>query len=65
MVQLGQLTYFQLILTLASCADKADFNQYNVLVLDILHLAFRSVKAKELVQDQARVRIGTMRTGCS
>lgn len=55
-VQLDQLTYFQLILTLASCADKTEFNQYNVIVLDILHLIFRSVKAAELGQDQARVR---------
>jgi replication fork protection complex subunit Tof1/Swi1 len=55
-IQLDQLTYFQLILTLASCADKTDFNQYNVIVLDILHLVFRSVKVVELAQDQARVR---------
>ena len=54
-VQLDELTYFQLVLTLASSADKSDFNQYNVLVLDILHLVFRSVKAKDLGQDQARV----------
>ncbi|ORY33101.1 timeless protein-domain-containing protein [Naematelia encephala] len=53
-IQLSKLTFFQLVLTLASCADKSDFNQFNVLVLDILHLVFRSVKAKELGQDQAR-----------
>ncbi|WRT69168.1 uncharacterized protein IL334_006152 [Kwoniella shivajii] len=53
-LQLNKLTYFQLILTLASCADKSDFNPFNVLVLDILHLIFRSVKPKDLGQDQAR-----------
>ncbi|EIW66064.1 hypothetical protein TREMEDRAFT_65909 [Tremella mesenterica DSM 1558] len=56
-IQLGQLTYFQLILSLASYGDKTDFNQYNVLVLDILHLVFRSVRAKDLAQDQARAPI--------
>ncbi|KAK8843979.1 hypothetical protein IAR55_006771 [Kwoniella newhampshirensis] len=56
-VQLNRLTYFQLLLTLASCADKADFNPFNVLVLDILHLVFRSVKVKDLGQDQARAPI--------
>lgn len=61
-VQLHSLTYFQLILTLASCAKQSDFNQYNVLVLDILHLVFRSVKAKDLLQDQARVRYGPVVT---
>jgi replication fork protection complex subunit Tof1/Swi1 len=54
-VQLDQLTYFRLLLTLASCADKTEYNLYNVLVLDILHLVFRSVKARELAQDQDRV----------
>jgi len=54
-VQMDNLTYFQLLLTLASCADKTEFNQYNVLVLDILHLVFRSVRVPELGQDQARV----------
>ncbi|WWC91099.1 uncharacterized protein L201_006040 [Kwoniella dendrophila CBS 6074] len=53
-LQLNKLTYFQLLLTLASCADKSDFNPFNVLVLDILHLIFRSVKPKELAQDQDR-----------
>jgi len=52
---MDHLTYFQLLLTLASCADKTEFNQYNVLVLDILHLVFRSVRVPELGQDQARV----------
>ncbi|WWD21366.1 hypothetical protein CI109_105851 [Kwoniella shandongensis] len=56
-VQLNKLTYFQLLLTLASCADKADFNPYNVLVLDILHLVFRSVKVRDLGRDQARAPI--------
>ncbi|WVW79467.1 hypothetical protein I302_101436 [Kwoniella bestiolae CBS 10118] len=53
-LQMNKLTYFQLLLTLASCADKSDFNLFNVLVLDILHLIFRSVKPKELGQDQDR-----------
>ncbi|OCF79113.1 topoisomerase 1-associated factor 1 [Kwoniella mangroviensis CBS 8886] len=53
-LQLNKLTYSQLLLTLASCADKSDFNPFNVLVLDILHLIFRSVKPKELGQDQER-----------
>lgn len=54
-LQLNSLTYFKLFLTLASCADKAEFNGYNVLVLDILHLVFRAVKPKDLIQDQDRV----------
>lgn len=54
-MHLDQLTYFQLVLTLASCADKGDLNQYNVIVLDILHLIFRSVKVRDLAQDQDRV----------
>ncbi|WVR08981.1 hypothetical protein IAU60_006041 [Kwoniella sp. DSM 27419] len=56
-LQLDKLTYFQLILTLASCADKTDFNPYNVLVLDILHLILRSVKPASLGRDQARAPI--------
>ena len=58
---MDHLTYFQLLLTLASCADKTEFNQYNVLVLDILHLVFRSVRVPELGQDQARVRRASFR----
>ncbi|ORX39175.1 timeless protein-domain-containing protein [Kockovaella imperatae] len=54
LIQLNSLTYFQLFLTLASCADRPEFNHYNVIVLDILHLIFRPVKAKELVLDQDR-----------
>ncbi|KAI9636791.1 topoisomerase 1-associated factor 1 [Dioszegia hungarica] len=53
-LQLDALTYFKLFLTVASCADKSDFNNCNVLVLDILHLIFRSVKPKDLIQDQDR-----------
>lgn len=49
------MTYFQLFLTLASCADKTDLNQYNVLVLDILHLVYRGVRPKDLAKDLARV----------
>jgi len=30
-------------------------NQYNVLILDILHLVYRGVRPKDLVRDQARV----------
>ncbi|KAK4685899.1 replication fork protection complex subunit TIMELESS/Tof1/Swi1, partial [Tremellales sp. Uapishka_1] len=60
-VQLNGLTYFQLLLTLASCADKSDLNQYNVLVLDILHLIFRSVKAKNLGQDQVRAPVENLK----
>jgi replication fork protection complex subunit Tof1/Swi1 len=54
-IQLGKLTYFQLILTLASCANKSEFNQYNVLVLDILHLTFQSVRPRDLIKDQEQV----------
>jgi replication fork protection complex subunit Tof1/Swi1 len=56
-VQLKELTYFQLVLTLASCADKTDFNQFNVLVLDILHLVFRSVHVKDLGIDQVQASV--------
>jgi replication fork protection complex subunit Tof1/Swi1 len=54
-VQLDKLTYFQLILTLASSADKYEFSQFNVMVLDILHLVYRSVNAKDLAKDPNRV----------
>lgn len=30
-------------------------SQYNVLILDILHLVYRGVRPKDLVKDQARV----------
>nr|XP_018259274.1 topoisomerase 1-associated factor 1 [Kwoniella dejecticola CBS 10117]OBR81432.1 topoisomerase 1-associated factor 1 [Kwoniella dejecticola CBS 10117] len=53
-LQLNKLTYFQLLLTLASCVDMTDFNPFNVLVLDVLHLIFRSVKPKDLGQNQDR-----------
>jgi replication fork protection complex subunit Tof1/Swi1 len=55
--QLHKLTYFQLFLTLASLAEQTQINQYNVLILDILHLVYRGVRPKDLVRDQARVRI--------
>ena len=53
--QLHKLTYFQLFLTLASLAEQTQINQYNVLILDILHLVYRGVRPKDLVRDQARV----------
>lgn len=52
-MQLDQLTFLELFLTLASEADKSEFNSYNVLVLDILHLIFRGVKPYDLAQDQS------------
>jgi hypothetical protein len=55
--QLHKLTYFQLFLTLASLAEQTQINQYNVLILDILHLVYRGVRPKDLVRDQARVSI--------
>ncbi|AAW44173.2 conserved hypothetical protein [Cryptococcus deneoformans JEC21] len=58
--QLDSLTYLQLFLTLASCADKTDLNPFNVIVLDILHLIFRGIKPSELVQDQKRVPIDSL-----
>ena len=59
--QLHKLTYFQLFLTLASLAEQTQINQYNVLILDILHLVYRGVRPKDLVRDQARVCI-TLKT---
>ncbi|KAL7421130.1 Topoisomerase 1-associated factor 1 [Cryptotrichosporon argae] len=56
-LQLDKLTYFQLILTMASAADKTAFNPFNVLALDILHLTFRGVSVHDLGQDQARAPI--------
>jgi hypothetical protein len=32
-------------------------SQYNVLILDILHLVYRGVRPKDLVKDQARVSL--------
>lgn len=57
--QLHKLTYFQLFLTLASLAEQTQINQYNVLILDILHLVYRGVRPKDLVRDQARVTISS------
>ncbi|OXG18463.1 topoisomerase 1-associated factor 1, partial [Cryptococcus neoformans Tu259-1] len=58
--QLDSLTYLQLFLSLASCADKTDLNPFNVIVLDILHLIFRGIKPTELVQDQKRIPIDSL-----
>jgi hypothetical protein len=57
--QLHKLTYFQLFLTLASLSEQTQINQYNVLILDILHLVYRGVRPKDLVRDQARVSISS------
>jgi replication fork protection complex subunit Tof1/Swi1 len=40
---------------MASLAEKTDMAQYNVLILDILHLVYRGVRPKDLIKDQARV----------
>ncbi|WVQ81137.1 hypothetical protein IAT38_003259 [Cryptococcus sp. DSM 104549] len=58
--QLNELTYLQLFLTIASYSDKNEFNSYNVLVLDILYLIFRSIKVQDLVQDQKRVPMASL-----
>lgn len=53
--QLDEFTYLELIVTLASNANKTEFNQYNMLVLDMVYLLFRSIKPENLAQDQKRV----------
>ncbi|RSH83343.1 Topoisomerase 1-associated factor 1 [Apiotrichum porosum] len=52
--QLDEFTYLELIVTLASNANKTEFNQYNMLVLDMVYLLFRSIKPENLAQDQKR-----------
>jgi replication fork protection complex subunit Tof1/Swi1 len=55
LLQLHNLTYFKLFEMLGGCADRPDFNNYNVLVLDILHLILRAVKPSDLIMNQDRV----------
>ncbi|WVO15560.1 hypothetical protein L204_103220 [Cryptococcus depauperatus] len=57
---LDKLTYLQLFLTLAGAADKTDLNALNAIVLDILYLIFRGIKASNLAQDQQRAPISSL-----
>lgn len=54
-MQLDKLTYFELFVTLAAGAGRSEFNAFNTLVLDILHLIFRGVKPRELALDRKKV----------
>lgn len=49
-VQLEESRFIPLMLTLAENADKSEFEEYNVLVLDALWLIYRTVEVEDLVQ---------------
>ncbi|CED82764.1 timeless-domain-containing protein [Phaffia rhodozyma] len=51
-VQLDDSHFLQLFITLASSAATKEFNSFNMLVLDVLHLMFRGVDVSTLVKDQ-------------
>lgn len=53
-MQLDKLTYLELFNTLASQADRTEFNPFNMLILDINQLIFRCIKAEQLVKDPER-----------
>jgi replication fork protection complex subunit Tof1/Swi1 len=50
--QLQSSDFLPLLVTLASSSNSREFNQYNVLVLDIVHLLWRGVSPVELGKDQ-------------
>lgn len=50
--QLQSSDFLPLLVTLASSSNAREFNQYNVLVLDIVHLLWRGVNPSELCKDQ-------------
>lgn len=56
-MQLDKLTYLELFNTLASQADRMEFNPYNMLVLDCLQLIFRCIKPEQLVKDPERAPV--------
>lgn len=47
--QLESENILQLLLAMAAQADSSDYAPWNMVVLDILHLVFRSVKPDELM----------------
>jgi hypothetical protein len=55
--QLEQRGFLTLLLTLGSMASKTEWNEVNVLVLDILWSMYRGVRASELIKDQQKVSI--------
>lgn len=57
-LQLQKFTFLDLILTLASGADKTEFRSYNMLVLDMMFLIFRTIKPEDLSKDQKTVSRG-------
>lgn len=56
-MQLDKLTYLELFNTLASQADRMQFNPYNMLVLDCMQLIFRCIKPEQLVKDPERAPV--------
>ena len=50
--QLQSSDFLPLLVTLASSSNSREFNQYNVLVLDIVHLLWRGVNPADLGRDQ-------------
>jgi len=54
--QLESENILQLLLAMAAQADSSDYAPWNMVVLDILHLVFRSVKPDELMIPVQKVR---------
>lgn len=50
--QLETSDFLPLLITLASSSNAREFNQYNVLILDIVHLLWRGVSPADLCRDQ-------------
>ncbi len=57
---IGQLEtngFLTLLLTLGGMAGKTEWNDVNVVVLDILWSMYKGVRASELIKDQTKVRL--------
>lgn len=55
-VQLEQLKFFELFVIFAKGAGRSQYNAFNTLILDILHLIYRGVRPHDLAVDQKKVR---------
>jgi len=55
LVQMEQARFLPLLLTLAENADKGEYEEYNVLVLDSLWLIFRAVEVEDLIRESSQV----------
>jgi replication fork protection complex subunit Tof1/Swi1 len=61
LVQMEQARFMPLLLTLAENADKGEYEDYNVLVLDMLWLIFRAVEVEDLIRESKQVSSRSLR----